>query len=66
MTIRLNGDQVAVDGTVRDLVSLRFGADAGKGIAVAVNGVVVVRSAWEDTALLDGDRVEIVTAVQGG
>jgi sulfur carrier protein len=35
-------------------------------VAVAVNGEVVPRGAWEKTALDDGARVEIVAAVQGG
>lgn len=66
MRITLNGESTAAEGTVADLVVQRFGATAGKGIAVAVNGTVVVRGAWIDTALLDGDRIDIVTAVQGG
>jgi sulfur carrier protein len=36
-----------------------------KGIAVAVDWAVLPRSEWE-TALSDGARVEVVTAVQGG
>jgi len=36
------------------------------GIAVARNGAVVPRSAWEDTVLAPGDRVEIVTVTAGG
>ena len=62
----LNGTEVVFEGTVSDLVAERFGAGAGAGVAVAVNGTVVVRSAWAQTALLRADRVDIVTAVQGG
>ncbi|ANI37812.1 sulfur carrier protein ThiS [Mycolicibacterium vaccae] len=36
-----------------------------KGIAVAVDWSVIPRSEW-DTALTDGAKVEVVTAVQGG
>jgi len=36
------------------------------GLAVAVNSEVVPRSGWSDTSVADGDRVEVVTAVQGG
>jgi sulfur carrier protein len=36
------------------------------GVAVAVDGNVVPRAAWADTALADGARVEVLTAVQGG
>jgi sulfur carrier protein len=39
---------------------------AAKGIAVAVNGEVVPRSAWDATDLQPGDRVEVLTAAQGG
>ena len=36
-----------------------------KGIAVAVDWSVIPRSEW-DTALTDGAKIEVVTAVQGG
>jgi sulfur carrier protein len=38
----------------------------GRGVAVAVDGEVVPRSAWADATLAEGARVEILTAVQGG
>jgi sulfur carrier protein len=62
----LNGTDVTFEGTVAQLVADRFGTSAGRGIAVAINGMVVARSAWEATVLVAGDRVDIVTAVQGG
>ncbi|WP_125773708.1 sulfur carrier protein ThiS [Antribacter gilvus] len=37
-----------------------------QGVAVAVNDAVVPRGAWTSTVLSPGDRVELVTAVQGG
>lgn len=64
--ITLNGEEVAADGTIADLVSQRFGPHGGRGVAVAVNGTVVVRGAWAETVLIAGDRIDIVTAVQGG
>ncbi|GAA3216286.1 sulfur carrier protein ThiS [Actinocorallia longicatena] len=39
---------------------------AGRGVAVAVNDEVVPRTAWATTPAAEGDRVEILTAVQGG
>lgn len=36
------------------------------GAAAAVNGEVVPRRCWTGIQLRDGDRVEVVTAVQGG
>jgi len=35
-------------------------------VAAALNETVVPRSRWSATVLADGDRVEILTAVQGG
>ena len=37
-----------------------------ESVAVAVNGAVVRRAAWDSTPLADGDQVEVLTAVQGG
>ena len=37
-----------------------------RGIAVAVNQEVVPRREWASTPLRPGDRIEIITAVQGG
>jgi sulfur carrier protein len=39
---------------------------AAQGIAVALEGEVVPRSKWDRVALRDGQRVEVVQAVQGG
>jgi sulfur carrier protein len=52
------GVRVTADGSIRDGSTL--------GIAVAVNSVVVPRSAWVEAALSEGDAVEIVSATQGG
>jgi sulfur carrier protein len=37
-----------------------------RGIAVALNGRVVPRGAWDATAIKDGDAIEIVRAMRGG
>ncbi|MFC7530419.1 sulfur carrier protein ThiS [Actinoplanes sp. GCM10030250] len=39
---------------------------ANRGVAVAVNGTVVPRSTWSAVDLADGDKVEVLTAAQGG
>ncbi|SFC73014.1 sulfur carrier protein ThiS [Streptomyces aidingensis] len=36
------------------------------GVAAAVNETVIPRADWAATALAEGDRVEVLTAVQGG
>ena len=38
----------------------------GRGVAVAVDGEVVPRGEWESTELHEGQRVEVLQAVQGG
>jgi sulfur carrier protein len=68
VTIELNGERVELDeaATVSTIVA-RSGADVRRrGIAVAVDGEVVPRSAWDRTTLTDGQRVEVVGAIQGG
>ncbi|MFJ9695156.1 sulfur carrier protein ThiS [Kitasatospora sp. NPDC101183] len=39
---------------------------ANTGVAAALNEAVVPRSSWSATPLSSGDRIEILTAVQGG
>jgi sulfur carrier protein len=66
MTILVNGDSTPIppDATVAALVAALTQAE--RGVAVALNGEVVPRSAWAGTGLTDGDRVEVLTAAQGG
>jgi sulfur carrier protein len=57
---RVVADVLTVAGLVPAL------AHAQRGVAVAVNGEVVPRSRWTAVALREGDRVEVLTAAQGG
>ncbi|MDX6658494.1 MAG: sulfur carrier protein [Solirubrobacteraceae bacterium] len=63
--ITVNGEPRDVAGTVEDVLAA-LGVEAQRGVAVAVDAEVVPRGAWATTAVADGARVEIVTAVQGG
>lgn len=67
MNVTVNGQERTVDPdtTVGDLVEEVAGRRDGRGIAVARNGEVVRRDDWDD-AVDDGDRLEILNAVQGG
>ena len=66
MIITINGQPAELaDGATTD-AAVRLLTSASSGIAVAVNGEVVRRAAWESTPLADGDHVEVLTAVQGG
>ena len=58
--------ELADGATVADLVEHLTGEVAEAGVAVAVEGRVVFRSAWQDTTLEDRARVDVLTAVQGG
>jgi sulfur carrier protein len=63
--VELNGQprDVGPETTVGELV--RSLAGDASGCAVAVNGVVVPRGDWQ-RRVAAGDRVEVLTAVQGG
>ena len=66
--IEVNGERLALDppATVASLVERLSASAQGRGVAVAVDGEVVPRSAWPSTELAEGQRVEVVGAVQGG
>jgi len=64
--IRVNGREEALTaGTVAELLRAR-GIEGTRGVAVAVNGVVVPARSWRELALAGGDQVEIVRPFGGG
>ena len=66
LPILVNGEVRQVpSGTTLDQVVAELSA-APTGVAAAVNEAVVPRGSWSATALAAEDRVEILTAVQGG
>ncbi|WP_436756990.1 sulfur carrier protein ThiS [Streptosporangium sp. V21-05] len=66
MNVTINGaaHELPPGTTVAQAVQRLTGVRSG--VAVAVNDEVVSRGAWESTALAEADRVEVLTAVQGG
>ena len=66
MKLLLNGEERDVGGiaTIADLVA-SLGLDARK-VAVERNLEIAPRSTYAQTALADGDRIEIVTFIGGG
>lgn len=66
MRLLLNGEEQDIAGvaSIADLVSA-LGLDARK-VAVERNLEIAPRSTYADTALADGDRIEIVTFIGGG
>lgn len=66
MNISVNGEPLEfAPGTALDTV-VRTLTPAPSGVAAALNETVVPRTRWPSTSLSDGDRVEVLTAVQGG
>ncbi|MEO6501083.1 MAG: sulfur carrier protein ThiS [Jatrophihabitantaceae bacterium] len=66
MRITVNGQQrdATDELSVAELVGQI--SDRDTGIAVALNSEVVPRGSWSETAVRPGDRIDVVTAVQGG
>lgn len=63
----VNGEPRPVAGrTVRELLDELGVGDAARGVAVAVDGEVVPRSAWGDRRIAEDERVEVLGAIQGG
>ncbi|MEU0037377.1 MULTISPECIES: sulfur carrier protein ThiS [unclassified Streptomyces] len=66
MNILVNGERrLVAAGTALDTLVATLTA-APSGVAAALNETVVPRTQWSSTSLREGDRVEVLTAVQGG
>ncbi|GGZ49567.1 sulfur carrier protein ThiS [Streptomyces bluensis] len=62
----VNGERQRIAaGTALDTLVKSLTA-APSGVAAALNETVVPRAQWPSTPLSEGDRVEVLTAVQGG
>lgn len=68
MRVFVNGQERQVEAGSRllDVLEAVDHGQAPRGVAVALDGTVVARGRVGETALHEGARVEIVTAVQGG
>jgi sulfur carrier protein len=66
ITVSVNGEarEVPAGFTLDRLVATL--TSARSGVAAAVNEAVVPRGQWPGLRLTEGDRIEILTAVQGG
>jgi sulfur carrier protein len=66
VSIEVNGvmRSVPVDTTLLDLIESAAGTP--RGSALVVDGLVVPRSQWGAMVVAPGQRVELITAVQGG
>ena len=68
MMVVVNGSPIELEqgAPLADAISVVRSDPSARGIAVAVNGTVVPRSAWAETRLSEDDKVEVLTAVAGG
>jgi sulfur carrier protein len=66
VTVTVNGEARRLEAGATVATVVAGLTSATSGVAVAVNETIVPRATWEVTALDDGDRVEVLTAVQGG
>jgi sulfur carrier protein len=66
--VTLNGEPRELPGSARviDAVVESGAEPTGRGVAVAVDGEVVPRGEWDGLVLRDGQRIEVLQAVQGG
>jgi sulfur carrier protein len=58
--------ELAENATVADVLARLDVEGPRRGLAVAVDAEVVPRSQWDARALAAGDRVEVLSAIQGG
>lgn len=65
MIVTVNDERVELDDATTVAGMLERLGFPDRGIAVAIDWTVLPRADW-DTALTEGARVEVVTAVQGG
>ncbi|MEV8422334.1 sulfur carrier protein ThiS [Streptomyces niveus] len=66
VSVSVNGTARVLAGPVTLDVLVATLTPAPSGVAAALNETVVPRGRWSATTLSDGDRVEVLTAVQGG
>jgi sulfur carrier protein len=68
VNVTLNGEphRLGERAGLADAVAASGAEPGGRGIAVAVDGEVVPRGEWDGFELRDGQRIEVLQAVQGG
>jgi sulfur carrier protein len=64
--VTINGQAETLDASLSVLALLESRGLAGKRVAVERNGEIVPKGQHAETALAEGDRIEIVVAVGGG
>jgi len=66
MKVSINGEIKEFDRdslTIQELLEI---IDYGKGIAIALNETFILKTKYQETTIKDGDRLDILSPVQGG
>ena len=66
MTISVNGELKTFECETLTIQELLEKMKFGKGIAVALNEEFVLKTTYNQTTIKDGDRLDILSPVQGG
>ena len=66
MQIKLNGQAVAASQSATLAQLLTQQTQLPEQFAIAVNGVFVPQANYPETALADGDEIELLVPMQGG
>jgi len=66
MIISINGELKKFETDTLTVQKLLETMQFGKGIAVALNETFIMRTKYNETNINDGDRLDILSPVQGG
>ena len=66
MRVDVNGATQELDDGTTLLQLIETLAGSARGSAAVVDGTVIARSDWKSYAVRAGQRIELITAVQGG
>jgi len=66
MTVDINGEPLELEPGTTLLALLEARVSTTRGSAVVVDGAIVPRSDWPTYEVRAGQRLELITAVQGG
>ena len=68
MKVELNGEVVALPegASLTEAIEASGANREQRGVAVAIDGEVVPRSEWGRRSLREGQKVEVLAAIQGG
>lgn len=67
ITVRVNDEPYTFTAPLNLLHALReLGLAERRGVAIAINDEVVPRARWSSRELLEGERVLVIQATQGG